>query len=608
MKKRGRSLNLYQKFTITIIVIGLIPMLFLSTYIANSMIRDYREALRSQYEQAAEYVANSLDVILDSYNSVSKMPYYYNYSAAEGIVTDYRASDNLRKIIFGIGHDTEHMEQQRYDDMQKFLKYVVSVDGYINSAHFIAMDTDGSELDFHYSYYSTYFKNEALFKTLTGYSAFDIKSNQMILIPTHQTGYFSGLSEPVFTIARNYFDLRGGVGNTPYIGTFFLDVSINKLDQLFRTIKFSGNEQFYVMNDQGSCFYSSSMDKNDVGFPEGLSEIKETEDQLVISTKLNDYGLKVMAVINTRDAFSGIRNKQQMMYVFLGASILALMGSSVFFSKRLTRPIHEMMENMAKLENGIFEIQIPVRSNDEIGILAQRFNQMSADLKNYINQSYVAQIKQNEAELTALKSQIYPHFLYNTLEIIRMTALEDQSDKVPNMIEALAQQIRYLIGPMQDMVPLEKELDIVRKYVYLLNCRIAGKVQLVVNARETSKIMVPKLILQPIIENAYVHGLKPKKGNGSIMVEVTTYEEMLELTVMDNGVGMNEEEMSEIQTLLEGEEPGIKNEYNWQSIGLKNVHDRIRFLYGEQYGIKISSTKSVGTIVRILMPYSLMEE
>ncbi len=608
MKKRGRSLNLYQKFTITIIVIGLIPMLFLSTYIANSMIRDYREALRSQYEQAAEYVANSLDVILDSYNSVSKMPYYYNYSAAEGIVTDYRASDNLRKIIFGIGHDTEHMEQQRYDDMQKFLKYVVSVDGYINSAHFIARDTDGSELDFHYSYYSTYFKNEALFKTLTGYSAFDIKSNQMILIPTHQTGYFSGLSEPVFTIARNYFDLRGGVGNTPYIGTIFLDVSINKLDQLFRTIKFSGNEQFYVMNDQGSCFYSSSMDKNDVGFPEGLSEIKETEDQLVISTKLNDYGLKVMAVINTRDAFSGIRNKQQMMYVFLGASILALMGSSVFFSKRLTRPIHEMMENMAKLENGIFEIQIPVRSNDEIGILAQRFNQMSADLKNYINQSYVAQIKQNEAELTALKSQIYPHFLYNTLEIIRMTALEDQSDKVPNMIEALAQQIRYLIGPMQDMVPLEKELDIVRKYVYLLNCRIAGKVQLVVNARETSKIMVPKLILQPIIENAYVHGLKPKKGNGSIMVEVTTYEEMLELTVMDNGVGMNEEEMSEIQTLLEGEEPGIKNEYNWQSIGLKNVHDRIRFLYGEQYGIKISSTKSVGTIVRILMPYSLMEE
>jgi two-component system sensor histidine kinase YesM len=170
------------------------------------------------------------------------------------------------------------------------------------------------------------------------------------------------------------------------------------------------------------------------------------------------------------------------------------------------------------------------------------------------------------------------------------------------MIEALSKQIHYLIGPMQDMVPLEQEITIVREYIYLLNCRISGKVQLTVDAPGAAGIMVPKLILQPIVENAYVHGIKPGKGNGSIMVEESRQNGILEISVMDNGVGMNTVEIEKIQKLLAGNEPGIKNEYNWQSIGLKNVHDRIRFLYGEEYGISITSTPKMGTIVRLQMP------
>lgn len=265
--------------------------------------------------------------------------------------------------------------------------------------------------------------------------------------------------------------------------------------------------------------------------------------------------------------------------------------------------MHEMMEQMSMVETGNFDIELEVRSADEIGVLSERFNRMSSALKTYINQSYVAQIKQNEAELTALKSQIYPHFLYNTLEIIRMTALEEEGrEKVPEMIEALSGQIHYLIGPMQDMVPLEKEIDIVDKYVYLLNCRVGSKIQLMVNARGGLHDQVPKLILQPIVENAYVHGIKPKKGKGCIMIETAVKGEQFEISVMDNGVGMDEVAIARITQLFESDDPGIKNEYNWQSIGLKNVHDRIRYLYGEAYGIRITSTLAVGTMVRILLP------
>ena len=104
------------------------------------------------------------------------------------------------------------------------------------------------------------------------------------------------------------------------------------------------------------------------------------------------------------------------------------------------------------------------------------------------------------------------------------------------------------------------------------------------------------------MENAYIHGIKPKNGRGSIMIEAEEKDGELTLSVMDNGIGMDEEVLEKKRELLNGNQPGIKNEHNWQSIGLKNVHDRIRFLYGEKYGIRITSTVGVGSIVQIVMP------
>ena len=380
-----------------------------------------------------------------------------------------------------------------------------------------------------------------------------------------------------------------------------MDVNLERMNQIFRTVKFNGGETIYVLTPESVCLYSNQDEKIGASLGDELTDYQNTEDYLVLSSSSNSYGVRVVVVLDTAVAFQKIRNIQHLMYLFVGMSVIALLLCSIFSSKRLIRPIHAMMKQMGEMESGNFDIQLPVNSGDEIGVLSERFNQMSIALKKYINQYYVAQIKQSEAELTALKSQIYPHFLYNTLEIIRMTALEDGGEKVPEMIEALSEQIHYLIGPVQDMVPLEKEIDIVRKYVYLLNCRINGKVQLSISAPGAGEIRVPKLILQPIVENAYVHGIKPK-GKGNIFIESEIHEGVQEISVLDNGQGMDEEALGQIRKLLEGNDPGIKNEYNWQSIGLKNVHDRIRYLFGEEYGIQVTSTPAVGTMVRVLMP------
>lgn len=577
-------------------------MAVLATFIANKMIKDYSQALTSQYEQAAGYVESSIEAMLDSYNTISKMPYYYNFNV-QGTQSSYLSFDNFRQILYGEGYEAETMEEDRKRDMGNFLQYIQSVDSYISGVHVIAQDSGGKKLSFHYSVYNRFFLDAELFEKNVVYDEIDKTGKNLILVPPHTTAYFYGTPEMVFTVARNYFDLRGTVGNTPYVGTIFMDIDLKKLERIFRSVEFTGNEVFYVINTDGDCFYSNQEELIGQNITELLRTAEGRKERFVIRTSENGYGLSVVVSLDTKTAFGDIRRMQQMMYFFIAASVAALLAGSFYFSRRLTRPMHEMMAQMSMVETGYFDIELPIRSKDEIGVLSRRFNQMSSALKTYINQSYVAQIKQNEAELTALKSQIYPHFLYNTLEIIRMTALEEQGrERVPEMIEALSGQIHYLIGPMQDMVPLEKEIDIVSKYVYLLNCRIGSKVQLTVNVRRGLRVQVPKLILQPIVENAYVHGIKPKKGKGCIMIETMVKEELFEISVMDNGIGMDEEAIDKIMRLFESDDPGIKNEYNWQSIGLKNVHDRIRFLYGEEYGIRITSTPAVGTMVRILLP------
>ncbi len=599
MKRHLQNITLFQKFAVTIILLGLMPMLILTFFISNKMIRDYRSALEIQYEHAAFYMGSSIETMLSSYNTISQMPYSYNDEPVRG---DFRKYDNLRQIIHGDHYTEEELESERKSEMTSFLRYVEGADRDVIAAHFIGEDAKGAPVDFHYSTYSAYFKGEELFETETGCGGIDKSSNQLILIPKHGTPYFGNLDEQVFTVARNYFDNRGTIGDVAWVGTLLLDVRIKRLEQIFRSVKYSGAEEIYIVKDRGECFFSSLNEKIGMNIRDYLKKAGRQEERLVLSASENKYGLSVVVVMDTGTAFSSLRTQQRLMYLILAVSILALIICSVFFSRKLVDPIRDMMEQMKQVETGNFDIRLPVRRSDEIGILSARFNQMSETLKKYIDQYYGAQIRQKEAELTALRSQIYPHFLYNTLEIIRMTAMENSDNKVSEMIEALSVQIHYLIGTAQDMVPLREEIRIVKKYIYLLNCRIEGRVWLSASMEGLQDILVPKLILQPIVENAYVHGLKPKNGNGRISIEVQLSGDDMELSVMDNGIGMDQQELKKIGELLNGNDPGIKNEYNWQSVGMKNIHDRLRYLYGEGYGIQVTSHPGVGTIVCARMP------
>ena len=228
---------------------------------------------------------------------------------------------------------------------------------------------------------------------------------------------------------------------------------------------------------------------------------------------------------------------------------------------------------------------------------------MVKDLDYYIREVYVAKICQKEAELDALKMQIQPHYLYNTLDVIRMTAVENEDQKTARLLESLAKQLRYVIGQSRERVPLYMELDSIREYMVLMNARYQGKFRLNVNVSDQDRnLYVLKLLLQPMVENAIKHGLRDKEGIGTIEVNVKRGTDALEIAVLDDGKGMNAEEEQYLRSILnrKGELP--KDGDRSVGIGFRNVQDRIQLSCKEGYGVDFTSCEHVGTMVKFRLP------
>lgn len=606
-KPRSRfRVSLFAKFALVTVLMGIMPIILLTTVMQREMLAEYRDSLERVYEDAISYSAYSIRTRLDTYTDLSKFCYYYNYSSQGDFSYDYNNYDNLHKILTGAYFaDSPNVSDAIRREMELFLNYLNKTDANIEASHFVYAPQGRTPVCYHRGNYNNSTFNDELFLEMVDYDGLNTESRNMLLVPTHKLDYiaFHGTrTEYVLTVGRNYYDITGTVGNEKYLGTLLIDLRTDVFDRLFESLNLSEDGTVYVTDAAGHCYFSS----DDTLVGQTLDVTQATpKGQMRLSEEIPEYGLTVWCTQSRLPIETQIRAMQRVMAVGAAFSLAGLLLGAMFFSRRLTQPLRDITRHMAEVESGNFSDRIPVTSNDELGDLTRRFNQMSAQLDTYTKQVYVSKIKQTEAELNALKSQIYPHFLYNTLEIIRMTAVSRQDNMVAEMVEALSDQIRYVIGTVNDLVPLRREIDNLTKYVYLLNCRFNNKVSFSCSCGRLTDCLIPKLILQPIVENAFIHGIKPMEGPGHIQLAAETVEDKIVLTVMDNGVGMSAEAVDRIYALLDSDQPGEKKDYEWGSIGLKNVHDRLRYLYGAEYGVSLFSTPGVGTVIHVTIPGDL---
>lgn len=238
-------------------------------------------------------------------------------------------------------------------------------------------------------------------------------------------------------------------------------------------------------------------------------------------------------------------------------------------------------------------------------------DRMVDQIERVINNEYNAQLLKTQAEIHALQSQINPHFLYNTLETIRSQAIIRQVPEIEEMSEALATLFRYGISSQGEMSTLAKELKCVENYFIIQQHRFKGRYQMVKLVDESNELLmkcqIPILTLQPIIENAIVHGLESKLEPGTITIRAEMTQSHIYVQIFDNGVGMPEEVLAKLNHRLDVEEnirleEPDQNDHRSSGIALTNVNQRIKHFFGHSYGLSVTSTPGVGTTVDITLP------
>lgn len=367
----------------------------------------------------------------------------------------------------------------------------------------------------------------------------------------------------------------------------------------------------FVLNQDGLTLFDSSGSITGTPFPFGaygastLTDL-ETNNQSIVNKRYSDEtGFVFVDIVNKRiieKETDGIRtNINNIIAVCLALTMtIGLISASV-----LAKRIKSLVRKMKDVQNGKLDTRLAVSSNDEIGYLEQSLNTMCDKLAEYIRNVYVFEIKTKTAELHSLQAQIDPHFLFNTLESIRTTAQLNKDTQTAKMVHLLGNLFRWNIKTRGIVVDLKEELDYVRSYIELQKLRYDNAFDVNVNIENSAlKLGVLKLTLQPIVENAIQHGMGEKTSGGHISIDGWVSEGRLRLRVSDNGKGMDEAKVREVIASLTQNQ----DESETGSIGLSNVHQRSCILFGDHYGITISSVVGVGTQVELSLPVMSKEE
>lgn len=287
------------------------------------------------------------------------------------------------------------------------------------------------------------------------------------------------------------------------------------------------------------------------------------------------------------------------------AAVVAVIASvicSVIYSRAVSKPIIELAEKMKYTTLSDYSGSTQESREDEIGVLQDSFGYMVHRNKELIAQQYQAKLEKRNAQLRALQAQINPHFMYNTLQVIGGMALQKDAPEIYSVTLALSDIMRYSLNFSKEMVPLREELHYLESYVMIQNERFGGRIKLNKQLSEDSlDCLIPKLILQPLVENSFEHGLLNKSGEWIINLQSRVCnEDELIISVSDNGVGFEPQRLKEITEKIQLDASNLLN--SGSHIGLANVNARIRLrAAAETQGLTIESHPDMGTVVSVRM-------
>ncbi|MFZ4452586.1 sensor histidine kinase [Salibacterium aidingense] len=388
-----------------------------------------------------------------------------------------------------------------------------------------------------------------------------------------------------------------------HLGYFVVMIDLE--DMINRTLNITTDKNF-VLTKEGEVIYSDTFESNTINtfldIPQDneytITEV-DHEEFFVTHQPSRYYNLTYYNTL----PFEDVDSQKSLIYQLMTGYLLLVIVITIFISrqsaKAISRPIEALTQRMKKVQQGNFD-QVEYKKTaylkDEIGDLQRNFHIMLDKINELIKENYTKQLVIKETEYKALQSQINPHFLYNTLDSIHWMAKMNQQEKISTMAEALGSMMRNIISKKKPLTKIAEELEIVENYITIQKFRYGERLTFELQ-RETGveELSIPKLTIQPIVENAIQHGLEEMMDPCTITVHIAAQEEKVEIVIRDNGPGIDEETIHQIH------EGNVKPKGS--GIGLYNINERIHLMFGEDGGVSIKSGKEGGTVVTITLPY-----
>ncbi|ASA21705.1 cache domain-containing sensor histidine kinase [Paenibacillus donghaensis] len=438
------------------------------------------------------------------------------------------------------------------------------------------------------------------------YRQLQASSGKMVWLGVYEHSLIDQVEDsPVFAFGRQIYDLNE---HKP-IGIVLYETNPQRVLDALDNVKLGEHSQVYLLSEDGRFVTSATDPKPALDRLPSLKNseeviVRQEADRLVVASKLTFSGWWVMIITPDRDL--NVELVEMKRYLLIVIFILILLSTLIasLVSRSLSLPLKKLIREMKQVEIGNFRGMVKVSSYQEINILVASFNRMVHRIEELIEQVKHSSVSEKNAELHALQSQVNPHFLYNTLDMIYWMLDEEGNEQLGELVLSLSSMFRYSSAWEDGVeVTLQEELEQIGHYLKIISLRLEGRLTVECEIEERYlQVRVPKMTLQPIIENAVKHGLEALKDGGVLKVFIQEDGETLRIIVEDNGSGL---EAAKLEQLLESLAwPGRQSsrDNGTGGIGLQNLHRRLQQLFGKAYGLEIHSTPGAGTQVAIVLP------
>ena len=377
----------------------------------------------------------------------------------------------------------------------------------------------------------------------------------------------------------------------PYTSPYTRDFVI--LDKFSNTV--ATDKSIYELGESEYNRILSEINAESGNFPIAL----EGEEYVAFYERITDTPLFVCYLLAHNSLKSYGSDILQIMLVSVMVYLSLIIPLVTIVSIWLTKPLNKLKQSIDSFSDGNFDIRLSFHTNDEIGKLGKAFNNMVEKNKQLIDETYVAQIRRKEAELLLQQAQINPHFIYNLVNSMQWSALKKGEKDLAEMANSLGQLMRLSLNRGNSMLPVSKECELVSCFLKLQKNKYQERLKYTIECtQEAGETIIPKLIIQPLVENSIVHGMASSTSSISIRIKAFTEGSKLIINVTDDGIGIQ----NEILALL----PDRYSSDSKDSSGfaIKNIHDRLQLIYNDEFTFRISNLEPHGTAIEITLPIS----